>query len=786
MKYFHFILFLFPSCVFAQGADIQGHVSELISNKPLAGVTVSIANTSYGSTTDSAGDYHFSNLQPGIYNLQFSSVGYRPKAVFEVQVSNLKAVVVDVNLEQDANTLKEVKVYSPRFNKTLESPLSEHTIGATEIKRNPGGNRDISKVIQSLPGVGSPVSFRNDIIIRGGAPDENKFYLNGIEIPNINHFTTQGSSGGPIGLINVDFIKEVDFYSGAFPADRGNALSSVFEFKQKDGRSDKADGTLTVGSNDFSATLEGPLGRKTTFISSYRYSFLQYLFKAFGLPFLPAYQDFQFKLKTKFDAKNEFTILGLGAIDRFKINLAAGTTEANRYILSNIPVNSQNDYTIGATYKNYRSKGYSLFVMSHDYLSNATYKYQNNDPSLTKTINYRSTETENKFRFENVSQENGFRINFGIGAETADYYTNTDNKLPFGNMTYTSGISFFKYNLFGQVSRPLFKDKLSLSVGLRLDANTFANQMNNLVKTFSPRFSASYNLSDKFSINFNTGIYYQLPSYTVLGFRDSTGTLINKGVQYISNKQLVLGIEYNTLKNARFTIEGFYKFYQHYPMERVLGDTVSIANLGADYGVIGNAPLVGYSDGRSYGIEFFGQQRLSKGFYWLFALTVFKSEFDDKHGNYVQSSWNSRYILSVTGGKIFKNNWELGTKLRYTGGSPYTPYNINTSSLKSNYTVNPQGIPDYNLLNTKLLGAFYQIDARLDKKYPFKKFNLNFYLDLQNITGNQYESQQFLVADRTANGDEQDLPGDATRIKTKLLTNKAGNITPTIGVILDF
>ena len=178
-------------------------------------------------------------------------------------------------------------------------------IGVTEIKRNPGGNRDISKAIQSLPGVATQVSFRNDIVIRGGAPSENRFYIDGIEIPNINHFSTQGSSGGPVGLINVDFIRDVDFYSGAFPANRGNTLSSVFEFRQKDGRSDKLSSSLTVGSSDFATTLEGPIDAKTTFLASYRYSYLQGLFKLLGLPFLPAYQDYQFKIKHKINSKNE-------------------------------------------------------------------------------------------------------------------------------------------------------------------------------------------------------------------------------------------------------------------------------------------------------------------------------------------------------------------------------------------------------------------------------------------------------------------------------------------------
>ena len=229
----------------------------------------------------------------------------------------------------------------------------------TEIKRRPGGNRDISRVIQSLPGVTSTASFRNDLIIRGGSPNENRFYLDDVEVPNINHFATQGASGGPAGIINVDFIREVDFYSGAFPANRGNSLSSVFQFKQKDGRSDRLGMTATVGATDIGVSLEGPIGEKTTFLFSARRSYLQFVFEAIGLPFLPIYNDFQAKVKYKPNNKEEWTFIGLGAIDNFELNLDADPTESNQFILENIPVNNQWNYTNGIVYKRFNDTGFT-------------------------------------------------------------------------------------------------------------------------------------------------------------------------------------------------------------------------------------------------------------------------------------------------------------------------------------------------------------------------------------------------------------------------------------------
>ena len=776
-----------PLLLKAQDGIIEGKVTSAVSNAALDKATLLLIGNKQSAVTDSTGRFSIRNLTAGFYNVQISIVGYVTKIVYEVQVTNASATELNISLDDDQKQLGEVKIIaSSQRDKTLESPVSLHTVGSTEIERNPGGNRDISKVIQSFPGVSAPVGFRNDIIIRGGSPDENRFYIDGVEIPNINHFATQGASGGPVGLINVDFIKEVDFYSGAFPADRGNALSSVFDFKLKDGPTDTHHETLTLGSSDLAASYETPIGDKTTLISSYRYSYLQTLFKLLGIPYLPAYQDAQFKLKTKFDKNNELTFLGLGAIDKFTPNPSAGTTEINRYELANIFNTSQDNYTIGATFKHYRSNGYTLFVVSRDYLNNKSIKYIDNVETNPKSLDYTSVEAENKFRVENFLRENGFRINFGLGVETAHYNTYTYNLLPFGNNIYTSNLNFFKYNLFGQLSHSFFNDKLSLSVGVRADANTYSEKMNNLLNTFSPRFSASYNVTDNLSINFNTGIYYQLPAYTVLGYRDSTNSLVNKNVNYISNKQLVLGLEYNTLKTARFTIEGFYKFYQNYPLVRVLGDTIPLANLGAGFGVVGNDPVVGEGDGRSYGVEFFAQQRLNKGFYGIFAFTLYRSEFQDKNGVYVPSSWDNRFILSMTAGKILPRNWELGAKLRFTGGSPYTPYDESTTSLYSNYNIDPQSLPNYKLLNTATLGNFYQLDFRVDKKYYFKKYTLNAYVDIQNLTNNIYNLQANLVPDRDANGNLQPLPGDPTRFKTKYLNNPSGNILPTLGVILAF
>ncbi len=780
------ILISLSQASFAQTGIIKGSIKNAINNEGLPSVSVIIQGTTTGVLSDLDGNYQITQLKPGFYNIEFKYIGYKSKVVYEVQVYNSKAAVVDVNLEEESKNINEVEVKASAFYKPQESPLSLVTIGVSEIKRNPGGNRDISKVIQSLPGVASSASFRNDIIIRGGAPNENRFYLDGIEIPNINHFATQGAGGGPVGLINVDFVREVDFYSGAFPVNRGNALSSVFDFKFKEGRTDRLGASLTLGSSDLATVLEGPLSKKTTFLLSYRKSYLQFLFRAIGLPILPEYNDLQFKVKTKFDDKNELTIIGLGALDDFQLNLDANETEVQKYQLQTIPDFGQSNYTLGLNYKKYRGNSYSTIVLSRNYLKNSTIKYPDNDESKLPLLDYVSKEIENKFRIENTNRIKGYKFNSGISLETAEYTNETYNNTPFGVINYTSELNFFRYGVFTQASKGYLKERLQLSAGFRLDGNTFSSTMSNPLDQFSPRFSASYAINDKISLNFNTGRYFQTPAYTVLGYRDSLNNLLNKNVKYISNDQIVFGIEYNTLSNLRFTAEGFLKLYDNYPMLVTSGDTIPLANLGVDFGVVGDRPVANLTKGRSYGLELLAQQKLQKGFYGIVAITFVRSEFQDKNNNYVASSWDNRYLLSLTGGKIFKRNWELGAKLRYSGGAPYTPIDFTGSSIISNFDINPQGSLDYSRLNAVRLGDFYQLDVRLDKKYNFKKFIFNVFLDIQNLTGFIYNAQPIFLLQRDANGNAQIDPNDPTRYLTKLENNLNGSTLPTLGIIIEW
>ena len=783
------LLIILPFNLLAQSGVIKGFVFNSTSNQPIEFATVAIEGTTLGMQTNETGNYEFKNLSPGLYNLVVSYVGFKKKSVLEIQVSNAKPAIVDVDLDETASELNEIVVQGSSFNRSEESPVSLRTIGVNEIQRNPGGNRDISKVIQSFPGVSYTASFRNDIIIRGGAPNENRFYLDGVEVPNINHFATQGASGGPVGMINVDFIKEVEFYSGAFPANRGNTLSSVFNFTQKDGRSDHLGLTATVGSSDIGLTLEGPITKKSTFLISARRSYLQFLFKTLGLPFLPTYNDFQFKNRIKINTKNEITIIGLGAIDDFALNLSADSTPSQKYILGYLPSNEQWSYTGGIVYKHFSKRSYQSVVVSRNHLNNTSFKYFNNDESQNLILKYASEEIENKLRIENTYNHNGFKINYGSGYEFVQYKNNTFNRISIPSgiqlIDFASELNFNKFSLFIQATRGFFGERFIVSLGGRTDFNDFSKEMKNPFKQISPRSSITYNISEKLSLNFNSGIYYQLPAYTVLGYRDSNNLLVNKlnGIKYISSKHLVVGTEYNTKTNTRIAVEGFYKFYNNYPF--LTNDSVSLANLGGDFGVIGNEPAISNSEGKSYGIEFLIQQKYFKGFYGLASVTLYRSLFENRDKVLIPSAWDNQIVIAITAGKKIGKTWEIGAKWRFSGGTPYTPFDVSRSSLISVWDISGRGLLDYSQLNSYRIKSFHQLDFRIDKKFFFKKINLNTYIDIQNAYNFKSEGQPYLDVQRDEFGNPTVNQNDLFRYNTTLIKNVSGTILPSIGIVLE-
>jgi hypothetical protein len=329
-------------------------------------------------------------------------------------------------------------------------------------------------------------------------------------------------------------------------------------------------------------------------------------------------------------------------------------------------------------------------------------------------------------------------------------------------------------------------NKLVASLGIRTDNNSYSKQMANPLKQLSPRFSLAYALNEKSSLNFNVGQYFQLPAYTVMGYRNSSNELINKNnsITYINNKHLVFGIETNPGNFSKVTLEGFYKKYDNYPF--LIGDSVSLANLGGDFGVIGNEEVTSSSEGRSYGVEFLAQKKLNKSFYGIISYTWVRSEFKDKNDEYKPSAWDNQHIISITGGLKLKKDWEIGMRFRFSGGAPYTPYDTLNSSYTSVWDVNSFGVFDYDNLNGRRLKSNHGLDIRIDKKWYWKKVTLNLYLDIQNLYNFQSETPASLITLTDENGNKVLNSNDPSRYQLKYINNTSGTALPSIGLQFEF
>ncbi|WP_233900556.1 TonB-dependent receptor [Tenacibaculum piscium] len=798
------ILLLQVSTVVSQNNDenqnkgvVSGKIIDANTREAIPFVNILVYGTSIGSASDENGTFTIANIPLGYNKLQISFIGYETFISDEYLVTNGKTTFINIELKERETTLKEVEIKASLFKKSVESPLSLQSLGVAEIEKNPGGNRDILKVIQSFPGVASNPGFRNDIIIRGGATSENKFYLDGIEVPVINHFQTQGATGGAVGIMNADLIRKVDFYSSAFPVNRGNTLSSVIEFTQKRGNPTQLKTRATLGTSDAGITLDGPLGKNTTFMLSVRQSYLQFLFKLIKLPFLPTYNDFQLNVKSQLSKNSELSIIALGAIDNFKLNESVNDSETdqetlkrNKIILNTVPVNSQWNYTVGASYKYFADKSTHLVVLSRNELKNTAEKYfLNQEQPENLLLDYSSKEIETKFRYENTFKtSNNYKFNLGTNVEIATYLNDTYRKVANSQGlfedTFNANIDFVKYGFFANVSKEYLDNKLGVSFGFRTDGVDYNPQMKNQLHQFSPRLSLNYNLNDKVSLSASLGRYYQLPSYTVLGFKNNTGEFINKkGLKYIQADHLVSGFAYKPNTSAKITLEGFYKAYKNYPFS--VRNQVSLANLGDGFGVVGNEEVLSNSKGRAYGVEILAQKKSYNGLYGLASYTFVRSEFKNALGNYIPSTWDNKHLLTVTAGKKLKKNWEIGAKFRLVGARPHTPYDTNASSLKVNYDIVNGGILDYTKLNQTRFNTYTQLDARLDKTWFLNNVAINLYLDIQNIYGSSAEQNPFLLATEDTTGRITD-PNDTSRYVLEEIESSKGSALPRIGVIIDF
>jgi len=773
-------LILLSSFTYAQiKVTIRGKVTDE-KGAPILGAAVYL-NNNQGTITEDDGSYEIKSVEPGSYNITASFLGFDSQTKFNIIIKSKGNPSFDFTLIESNEQLDEVIISNEnKISRPKETPLSTQSLSAVEIATYPGGNNDVVQVAQTLPGVSPSVGgFRNDLIIRGGAPNETVYYLDGMEVPNINHFATQGSAGGPVGLLNVSFISDVTLSTSAFGAQYDNPLSGVLQFKQRDGNRSSFNTNVRVSATDAALTLEGPLFKKdqkesnTSFLLSVRRSYLQALFELIGLPIRPNYWDYQYKLSHKIDDYNDIYVLGLGSIDDFTVEAPDEFDEEAQAVLEQAPFIEQKTNSFGVTWKK-RFKDGSGFMnttISNNRLENIFTTYLDTQNETGIIFRNDAVESETKLRYELTKFVNDWKIVGGFNTQYSYYTNDTQNNTD--NIFFNTEIDFMKYGLFFNGTKSFFNNKLDVSLGFRMDDDSFTTE-DNLLSTFSPRLSLSYEFVDNWRLSSTIGRYFKLPPYTILGFRDNNGNLLNQDVNYTQSDHYVIGLQYTPSPSAIVSLEGFYKRYEDYPVSVL--DQVSLANKGADFEVLGNEDVETVGKGRSYGLEFQYQQKLTNNFYSIFSYTYFFSEFTGFDTSvYKPSVWDSRHLISFVGGYKLKRNWEVSSRYRFAGRTPFVPVNLNQT-----LNTYPEIILDYARLGEETLDVFSQLDVRVDKKWNYQKWTLNIFFEVQNILAQEIPTPPEYGLARDDSGN---LINPTALSQIEQTTNTP---IPSIGIVVDF
>lgn len=788
--------------------NVQGSVKDKNTQEPIIGAIIEVLGTNVKVVSDVDGTFTL-QVATGTYNILATAVTFVAQTKYNIVVTSGNAQIINFELTEEETNIQEVEITASNAKRAdatdMITPLSVQRLTSEEIKSNPGGNYDVSKVVQTLPGVGGSQggAARNDIIIRGGAPNENVYYLDGIEIPVLNHFQTQGSSGGAQGIVNVSFIEEVKLTSSAFDARYDNALASTFVIKQRQGNKQKFSGNVRASFTESAFTLEGPLGKKTDFLAAGRISYLDFLFQLIDLPIRPRYQDYQLKVTHQLDEKTTLSFIGIGAIDKFNFGETRESSPENEFFRRSLPFIEQWTYTTGVSYKRLVNKGFVTVALSRNMFDNQLDRFKDAQyfNETFRNFGLNSQEIENKLRIDVNKYIKGWKYSYGVSGQYVKYNTNLFNLItdeiqdsagnilvPRTEVRFNTAIDFFRWGAFGQVSRKFLENRLLISAGVRSDMNSWTNTGTNPLATLSPRVSAAYTLTSKWEVSGSYGIYYKLPTYTVLGFRNNTGEFLNKDAKYIRSEHVVVGTQYLPNESLRFTVEGFYKRYSDYPISVNTG--ISLANQGQEFGAVGNEQVLSTGKGETYGFEVFAQQKLTKKIFYFVSYTYVRSLFSGADGKLLPSAWDSQHLLSGTMGYKFGKNWQLGLKFRYAGGAPYTPFDLTASQFF--FPITYSGTLDYTRVNQERLKSFYQLDLRVDKTWNFRKTSMIFFVDIQNLTASKQQGTPYYTFKRNedntgfATTDGQPLKADGSNGIPVILENMSATVTPTIGLILEF
>ncbi|MDH3267575.1 MAG: TonB-dependent receptor [Ignavibacteria bacterium] len=721
LLYLATIIIISAISAFSQEATISiyGKVIDVLTKETLIGANVIILGTDFGAATNNQGEFSIINVPPNTYQIRASVIGYNSLTKTDISIMPGRPAQVDFELTVTAIELEGVVVQSDFFTRNPIEVNSTKGFNNEEIRRSAGGFEDVVRAVSVLPGVAQADPGRNDLIVRGGGPSENLYLIDGIPVQNINHFGTQGATGGPLSYVNLDFVSGTTFSTGGFSVLNGDKLSSVLTIDFREGRKDKIGGKGTISATQFGLDIEGPVTSNSTFIVSARRSYLDFIFKAADFSFVPEYYDGFAKYDWKLDNRNSISFLLIAAFDNVKY---FNDTEDQRYDNSRILGSDQTQYATGISFRHLFNNGFLNLTLNRNYVD---YNTQQNDSLLNPIFINNSLEKENTlkadltYKISDITELNvgasGQLINFDADIFVPEFISTLGDSIPTtsinANNNYNKLAAYTNFNF-------LILDRLNLNLGIRAD---YFSPLK--TKTFfSPRFSASFRLTDITSLTFSTGVYHQAPSYIWL-----VGDEINLELKNIRVNQYVLGLDQYLSADALLRVEGFLKDYSDYPTS-LRRTYLIMANTGAgfagsdeNFASFGLDPLNSDGTGLARGFEVSLQKKLSETpYYGILSLTYSEANFTALDKVERIGSYDQTWIFNISGGYKIDEEWEVATKFRYSTGKPYTPYSTD-------------GTQSVEQINSIRFPVNHSLDVRVDKRWFFSGWTLITYVDIQNI-----------------------------------------------------
>ncbi len=759
MKRFVFsLLFVVVSvqCLVAQTGVLRGRVLDKTSQQPLMGVNVIVKDTELGAATDMNGEYIIEVMNVGGYTLEFSFIGYQKKAMPDVFVKSNKIVYANTELTQEVLQGETITVSAGYFEESEESPVSVQTLSYEEIRRSPGTREDVSRMLQNLPGVNPSNDDRNDLIIRGGSPTEVLYILDHIEIPNPNHFGTQGATGGPVSMINTEFVEDMKFMAGGFIPEYGHKLSGVMDIRLREGNRHGYNGKLDLNFGGAGGYFEGPIknGRGSFLLGVHR-SFLDILEGILDYGGVPIYSNIQGKIVYDLNPRHQWSMLWLGGDDRIFIDDEVDMYDFRMGIVDTVdyqPVEFKSrQFTVGSNLRSFwHEKFYTNLNVSHTY---------NRFFTDVNTIEIAGRRVMGKNELQNKQQVAKINTYDNISTEQvsclkvdANYLMNPNNTLTFGSYIklnqFDHEIIYEPYdpddiNSYGRKPTPQstivtrdpspkygayvhFKqrilNRLVYHIGGRYDYFDLLKEGN-----FSPRFNLRFDVTHRLDIHAGVGTYYQNPELIWI----TSDPQNQKMLKDMQCDHLIAGLNYLLSPDTRLTIEGYQKEYSQYPVSADDGyEMISLANTGADYGNNSFAnKLVSEGEGRATGIEFMVQKKMSGNWYGLLSYSWSRIEHKALDGVFRPGQFDNQNVFNLVLGFRLSKFWEVSTKWRYAGGTPYTPYDVDASIAAG------AGRLDLERINDVRYADYQRLDLRVDHREYFKKGTLIEYVSIENVFG---------------------------------------------------